>query len=124
MEASTHAAHTPGPWKLTRCAGDWYVWGNGVSALARVNGPEYDCENGNAPDQNKANAALVAAAPELLAACQTMLQHCQGLGTVLARAREFGGGLGHNATANLADCVARDATRLGLVIARATGKGC
>ena len=125
MEASTHARHTPCPWSILPAAtdDDWpAVQGTSRGATATVCHVEEWAAPGNA--EAAANARLLAAAPELLAACQTMLQHCQGLAPILAGARDAGEGLGRHTTANLADCVARDAQRLGLVIARATGRGC
>ena len=65
-------SHTPGPWKIVEFVDDAYVWGNGVTALARVYGAEYDSENKVA--ESKANASLIAAAPEMLCAlvqCET-----------------------------------------------------
>ena len=68
-------AQTPGPWRLVRLASsfDSRVVGYGVAygpagnRLAIVDG------EGNSADRNEANAALIAAAPELLHAAHMAL---------------------------------------------------
>jgi hypothetical protein len=64
--------HTPGPWKMKfkkNC--DWSVYGkDGYSILAIP----YDNDNGR-PTEDKANAALIAAAPELLSALKLAVHH-------------------------------------------------
>lgn len=58
--------HTPGPWKINT---DWYhidaPRGLTVAAVFGSTGPH--------AAESKANAKLIAAAPELLAACKAML---------------------------------------------------
>ena len=69
------ATHTPGPWTIDRYAGepDNYAyfqaphWGNFAQAVVRMEGDNEDCPIG------LANARLIAAAPELLAALQACL---------------------------------------------------
>jgi hypothetical protein len=70
--------HTPGPWKVV-ALNEEYVWGNGVTALARVYGTEYDTENG--VQESAANVALICAAPELLAACAALLDGLENMTT-------------------------------------------
>ncbi len=63
-------AHTPGPWEITSSAG---YTGHGVNAR----GKRVCSINSNSPlphTERDANARLIAAAPELLAACQDCLE--------------------------------------------------
>lgn len=67
---STHK-HTPGPWRVARqnpspTTGEWMVSGAKPGYLAEVR----DCGSGDV----QANARLIAAAPELLEACQTFAE--------------------------------------------------
>ena len=60
------STHTPGPWSLGRLSGERVVMADGESGLIRV----ADCRD---PDEHaegteRANARLIAAAPDLLAA--------------------------------------------------------
>ena len=70
--------HTPGPWKEYDCdtdgtpdrgqlAGD--IWGFGRDGKAAIVARAYYCE-----DDSEANARLIAAAPELLEACEVASQ--------------------------------------------------
>lgn len=64
--------HTPGPWRVERqnaspTTGEWMIAGANPGYLAEVR----DCGSGCA----KANARLIAAAPELLAALELAVQH-------------------------------------------------
>lgn len=59
--------HTPGPWRVVRAnpsptSGEWMISGSKPGYLAEVR----DCGSGDV----QANARLIAAAPELLAACE------------------------------------------------------
>lgn len=67
--------HTPGPWFAENGDDDWQIWhDNGVAHIAVVS-------RGVEPDASgKANAKLMAAAPDLLAACeQSLINHaCHG----------------------------------------------
>lgn len=60
---------TPGPWKLKfKKNSDWTVWGpNGYNILAIP----HDDDHGDTP-ADKANACLIAAAPDLLEALESM----------------------------------------------------
>jgi hypothetical protein len=64
-------AHTPGPWRQ----GNGYYWGEGYAIcgdhgiVAGVVGKGYPCGLGRHPESD-ANARLIAAAPELLAALE------------------------------------------------------
>ena len=64
--------HTPGPWELRTWDEDcWRVLGtNGVGIPGCYS--IADVINGNGSEQNKANAALIAAAPDLLQALQLL----------------------------------------------------
>lgn len=58
------SAHTPGPWRIDKL-GPW------VEADDRVEGSVADCDVGRWEEaQRIANARLIAAAPDLLAACE------------------------------------------------------
>ena len=59
------AQHTPGPWSIDRAYGDCCVAGRDGDRIAAVYGYDYG--------EDEANAALIAAAPDLLAACQAVL---------------------------------------------------
>ena len=78
-------AHTPGPWKQLEYD-DWlYIGGDDMDLIEYdpVNEP-YNCEVQNAvcvigrvddmTERDEANAALIAAAPDLLAACDDAVQ--------------------------------------------------
>lgn len=56
--------HTPGPWHVTTTEDAYIVYGKGLP-VARVG---ESCDMGD--EEARANAELVAAAPELLAACR------------------------------------------------------
>lgn len=63
--------HTPGPWKVARqnpspTTGEWMICGANPGYLAEVR----DCGSGDV----QANARLIAAAPDLLAALQGLLR--------------------------------------------------
>ena len=60
--------HTPGPWEHNKQPSEpWCIWGlNGTRAIAAL------CHNDD-PAITTANARLIAAAPELLAACKAAL---------------------------------------------------
>lgn len=87
--------HTPGPWMVTDSEGDVSLNG-GVSigiddAFGQDGGRDYclaTVVHGD-PDELRANAELVAAAPELLAALEEMMEYrpCNQLGAVTHRAR-------------------------------------
>lgn len=63
----THGSHTPGPWRVGQMA-DSVVAEDGTN-LARSIGP-YSRGGGAPHDERAANAKLIAAAPDLLAACR------------------------------------------------------
>ena len=72
----SEAKHTPGPWKLTELP--WECDGQS-EPIYRVDGESTlflsvaPCSDGYVPGQNEANAHLIAAAPDLLAACEAVL---------------------------------------------------
>lgn len=71
-EAQNGGRGTPGPWDLDRCNGRVFVVGSdGNSAIAKI--------LGNRPGAN-ADAALIAAAPELLVALKGFFEEKYGYG--------------------------------------------
>jgi hypothetical protein len=76
------ANHTPGPWTQGNAhgCGNGYAICAGACVVARVNGGGYPVGIGRAPESD-ANARLIAAAPDLLAA----LRNYQLLVTYLQR---------------------------------------
>jgi hypothetical protein len=74
-QAQQPASHTPGPWR-------WNGTNKQPKAFCYLYGPDYDVA-GCALDgftDNAANARLIAAAPDLLEACQWALSALDGLG--------------------------------------------
>jgi hypothetical protein len=59
--------HTPGPWHVRE---DYYVGRPGKLSLAEVKCGDVPAED---VEQHRANARLIAAAPDLLAACESFL---------------------------------------------------
>ena len=67
--------HTPGPWRVKdRTENETIVFAGKNFKVAEVEHPHWD-------DEAKANAALIAAAPELLAACEAARESLNGFGT-------------------------------------------
>lgn len=68
------SAHTVGPWEYDAESGEviapkcGYQWSKGAPIIATV--PNLDYSEGDA------NGCLIAAAPDLLAACKSMLETC------------------------------------------------
>lgn len=58
--------HTPGPWRLEKGKFDWQLYGNDGYNISSFN--IYDAEIEDEPELEKANAQLIAAAPEMLEA--------------------------------------------------------
>lgn len=91
----THATHTPGPWKLRRAETSLehdFILQAGPHTIA-WSVPRADRSNTSKKSVHIANARLIAAAPELLAALQDMLERyagdideAQALGTPFAEA--------------------------------------
>jgi hypothetical protein len=69
-----NAKHTPGPWRSERGNGDY---GRNVTA---DNGRRIVCETICA--EHEANARLIAAAPELLEALHSILEHSREFGDI------------------------------------------
>ena len=68
--STKNAQHTPGPWHLSECAGqttDAGICAESGLHITDVGG------YGMRDDQNEANARLIAAAPELLAALECLV---------------------------------------------------
>jgi len=63
------SAHTPGPWRLDldEKLGDWQVIDTTGTRVVADRPSNYEANNG------PANARLIAAAPDLLAACEALL---------------------------------------------------
>ena len=72
--------HTQGPWRT--------LWGQDTMAVETaddriVASADFDDDDDGIPyDECKANANLIAAAPDLLEACEWMLEHCDQGGVV------------------------------------------
>ena len=78
--------HTPGPWimhsgMVWKDGPDVYPKGKGLDGIpiARM---DRERENGTMPCERDANARLIAAAPELLAACEAIAKLSDGQGYV------------------------------------------
>lgn len=75
----SESKHTPGPWMvhpMTNSIVAGYHESEGCTSyqcVCEVEGDPHDRPGGNAIPRIKANAHLIAAAPELLASCQEML---------------------------------------------------
>ena len=71
-------AYTPGPWKLSanHYGGQYAIWGEGnkPARIASVAGPDEPMSD---PEGCAGNAALIAAAPDLLEALQDLLEALQ-----------------------------------------------
>ncbi len=58
--------HTPGPWFCENGDNRWTIWDDeGMACIC-------DVHAGIEPDPSEANARLIAAAPDLLAACEAL----------------------------------------------------
>jgi len=68
--------HTPGPWKVKDELPDGDIY---ILPESRVDGNSICRMDDDAPEQMLANAALIAAAPDLLAACEGMIDLCKTL---------------------------------------------
>lgn len=70
--------HTPGPWEVNVGTVQVHVYGQGgkVVSMPRI---EYLRDKPVATPEELANARLIAAAPELLATCETLLNLCRDL---------------------------------------------
>jgi len=66
--------HTPGPWTVGPLSADgsFPILGNVTRSICEVKNPFSRDDKG----QTKANAALISACPDLLAACQSLLTDC------------------------------------------------
>lgn len=70
------SSHTPGPWKIhfTSNQFDTAISGHEDVLIARVVRQDVQCDGSRSISTEQANAALIAAAPELLDCCVAMLQ--------------------------------------------------
>ena len=66
-------SHTPGPWSAVSCRVGWYIASAPDGAIVVDTG---DAEGRYGPIESEANARLIAAAPELLAALQAIAEGC------------------------------------------------
>ena len=87
--AEAGSAPTPGPWRA-----DYVIATTGAT---RINSPRgnvaWVCGNDSqaepTPAETRANARLIAAAPDLLAACEALLPLCDGLNNPGPGDREY-----------------------------------
>ena len=71
---SSPARHTPGPWFVDRLNGPTETHRPMLCVVTRdVTIAELDVDGGPSQDVRNANAALIAAAPDLLEACHALL---------------------------------------------------
>lgn len=74
---TTHATHTPGPWTVR--SGSVVKYDNSrPSGEIPIASMDRESGNGTAPAERDDNARLIAAAPELLAACQVAIAMMEG----------------------------------------------
>ena len=74
-QPNTASAHTPGPWQIYPGGkGEQFVFGDCSSSHPYLCGQAF----GLTADQCAANARLIAAAPELLAALESVMQWTEG----------------------------------------------
>jgi hypothetical protein len=80
------AQHTPGPWQIDSEDGQWWIYGGGderatigiakcdliVNAVSGICKQQNPINGGIDNDEKLANAALIAAAPDLLAAVESI----------------------------------------------------
>ena len=79
----SNAKHTPGPWTYHKME-EWTRAEDSGKINIIAHGPiAYTGDNGNGPENAEANAALIAAAPDLLAALRGLVHRCtsEGVGT-------------------------------------------
>jgi len=68
------STHTPGPWRAKLTRGK-----HGYSDFYNVLGPQYEvCRMMGIDHEDKANARLIAAAPDLLEALRDLVARCDG----------------------------------------------
>lgn len=65
------SAHTPGPWQFVQEGGDWFI--KGANGFSFQSSTKYYPWN----SQNIADWRLIAAAPDLLAALETMVKRIE-----------------------------------------------
>lgn len=70
------SSHTPGPWKIhfTSNQFDTAISGHEDVLIARVVRQDVQCDGSRSISTEQANAALIASAPELLAALEFLLE--------------------------------------------------
>ena len=72
----SNAKHTPGPWTYHKME-EWTRAEDSGKISIIAHGPiAYTGDNGNGPGNAEANAALIAAAPDLLAALSELASYC------------------------------------------------
>lgn len=73
IDSTTASAHTAGKWKVWVTPADTLYIDNGRRSIAIL------IEKGITPEENAANASLIAAAPDLLESCKMMAGWIDGL---------------------------------------------
>ncbi len=68
--------HTPGPWRADESGRDVRTGGVGGLFVARIYAVPREDNPSVYTDEQVANAHLIAAAPELLDACRTLIKYC------------------------------------------------
>lgn len=76
MSTNTNTQHTPGPWAIIRHATPEYAKQYGIYAEESECVADFAIVRGNNAD---ADAALIAAAPELLAELEALMGHIEAL---------------------------------------------
>jgi len=74
MSADEKAAHTKGPWLAAARPSSFVGW----PVVSPSDMGRSVCNVTTGHDQSEANARLIAAAPDLLAACQSWLEEVEG----------------------------------------------
>jgi len=72
----SESKHTPGPWKVIHGTVQLHVYGPALS-ICTVGMSEYDKTKPVGTETEKANARLIAAAPELLATLRLYIADCE-----------------------------------------------
>ena len=71
-QAPVQTAFTPGPWRLQRQGGGYSLYVDGIGGIGSYGGWFVELSSLEADAEFEANAHLISAAPELLAALQAM----------------------------------------------------
>ena len=87
---NTQTQHSPGPWELdiSKASGQWFIVNRTKYVVAFVAPNDYMALLVKLDAERKANAHLIAAAPDLLAACERVLEDLEGVGWGEVQGRE------------------------------------